>query len=47
MLYHEIIEHHPAEAPALIFNDVIIDYAGFRQRVKTWAAFLQEKGLQK
>jgi long-chain acyl-CoA synthetase len=47
MLYHEIIEHHPAEAPALIFNDVIINYAGFRQRVKAWAAFLQEKGLQK
>ena len=47
MLYYEMFENHPGDAPALIQNNRITTYDQFRQWIDTWAAYLQSLGLQK
>ena len=47
MLYYEMFAGHPAENPAVIFNDQVTTYGQFRDKISQWAAYLQEKGLKK
>ncbi|MBR5582686.1 MAG: AMP-binding protein [Phascolarctobacterium sp.] len=47
MLFFESIEAHPADWSALIFKDKETTFGELRQNIDNWAAYLQNKGLQK
>lgn len=47
MLFYETIASHPADSLALIFKDCHTTFAELRKSIESWAAHLQEKGIQK
>ncbi len=46
MLFYEIINKHPADAPALICQDQRLTYGELREEVTLWAAHLQNYGVR-
>ena len=47
MLYYQILDKHEAELPAIIFHEERLSYGQLRDKVQSWAAFLQEQGLKR
>lgn len=47
MLYYQILDKHEAEMPAVIFREEHVNYGQLRDKVQSWAAFLQGQGLKR
>ena len=47
MLYYQIMDKHEADLPAIIFHEQQLNYGQLRDKIQSWAAFLQAQGLKR